>query len=92
MTIFSRVMAATFGGYLLANVAAITLSYLLPHLFSSSRADGVMLASFVCFFIYAAAVIWVFTARTVGRAWLGLLLPSLVCGALMWLLYPQASL
>lgn len=85
-------MAAILGGYLLANVAAIVLSYLLTYLFASSRADGVMLASFVCFFIYAAAVVWVFSARTAGLAWLGLLVPGLVCGALMWLLYPQVSL
>jgi hypothetical protein len=88
MAIVSRVLAAIFGGYLLANVIAIALSYVLP----GSRADGVLVAMFISFIIYAGAVVWVFTARTAWVAWLGLLIPGLVSSAIIFLLYPQALL
>ncbi|MEY8241699.1 MAG: DUF3649 domain-containing protein [Cycloclasticus sp.] len=88
MALFSRLLAAIFGGYLLANVASIALTHLLP----GSRADGVMVAIFVSFFIYAGAVVWVFAASTAWRAWLGLFIPGLSCASIVFLLYPQASL
>jgi hypothetical protein len=40
-----------------------------------------MLASFA---IYAAAVIWVFAARSAGRAWAGLLVVSLPLAIAAW--------
>ena len=86
--VFSRVIAALVGGYLLANVAAVALSYLLP----GSKSDGVMVAVFVSFFIYVAAVIWVFSARTAWIAWFGLLISGLASIGIVYLLYPQALL
>jgi hypothetical protein len=88
MAIFSRVLAALFGGYLLANMMAIALSYLLP----GSRADAVMVAVFASFIIYAGAVVWVFSARTARVAWLGLLIPGLASGVIIFGLYPQVQL
>jgi hypothetical protein len=88
MAIFSRILAALFGGYLLANVAAIAVSYLLP----GSRADAVIVSIFASFIIYAGAVIWVFSARTVRAAWLGLLIPGMASGVIIFGLYPQVPL
>ncbi len=86
--IFSRVLAALVGGYLLANVAAILLSYWLP----GSRADTVMTATFASFFIFTGAVLWVFSARAVWKAWLGLLVPGACCAVTIFILNPQAWL
>ncbi len=88
MAVFSRIIAAIVGGYLLANVAAIVLSYLLP----GSRADGVMVATCVSFIIYAGAVFWVFSARTAWRAWFGILIPGLSSAVIVFLLYPETML
>jgi hypothetical protein len=45
-----------------------------------------MAGMLLSFAVYAAAILWVFAALTARRAWLGVLLPVGVCGALSWLL------
>ena len=70
--LFSLVMAAILGGYLLATSAAIFLGAVLPF----PRAESVMAGTLLSFSVYTGAVIWVFAVRDVRRAWLGLLLPS----------------
>lgn len=77
LAIGSRVAAAVFGGYGLASLASIALAALMP----GGRADGVLGAIQVSFAIYAAAVLWVFSARTAARAWVGLLVPAVLLGA-----------
>ncbi len=73
-----RVIAAIIGGYTLANIAAIFLSYLLP----MPKSDTVMTGILVSFAIYTGAIMWVFAVRSAHKAWLGLAVPSLVLGAL----------
>lgn len=82
----SRIAAALFGGYVLANLLSLALAGLLP----LSRADTVLTAMLLSFVIYTAAVVWVFAARSAGRAWAGLLLSSAVAG-LAWLLLRGTS-
>jgi len=77
-----RVAVAILGGYALANIAAITLSYLLP----MPKGDAVMTGMLLSFAIYIGAIMWVFAVRSVHKAWLGLVVPSLVLGALALLL------
>jgi Protein of unknown function (DUF3649) len=86
LAVASRVVAATVGGYAFANVVAVFLSYVLP----MGRADAVLAMTLASFALYAAAVIWVFAARSVKRAWLGLLVPIAVLGTLAWLLGASA--
>src|SRR5690606_33521750 len=52
---------------------------------------GGLLAGWVLFAIYTAAVIWVFAVRNIRRAWLGLLLPAAVLAALGALLAGGAA-
>lgn len=73
-----RVLIAISGGYALANITAILLSYLLP----MPKSDAVMSGILLSFAIYAGAIMWVFAVRSVHKAWLGLVAPSLVLGAL----------
>lgn len=81
LAIASRVSAAIFGGYGLASLASIALAAVLP----GGRADGVLGAIQSSFAIYAAAILWVFSARTATRAWVGLLVPTALLGALAWI-------
>lgn len=73
-----RVLAAVFGGYALANVVAVILSFLLP----MSTSNAVMTSLLLSFAIYTAAVLWVFSVKSVHKAWLGLAVPGVVLGAL----------
>lgn len=72
-----RVLVAILGGYVLANITAILLSYLLP----MPKSDAVMTGILLSFSIYTGAIMWVFGVRSVHKAWLGLVAPSLVLGA-----------
>ncbi|MBL4827045.1 MAG: hypothetical protein JKY66_04915 [Spongiibacteraceae bacterium] len=85
LTIATRAVIALIGGYVLANLAAIALSYLLP----GSQANGVMAGMQLSFLIYTAVVIWVFTVSTTKWVWMGLLLACLFCAALVCVLMPS---
>lgn len=63
----SRIVAALFGGYVLAaltSVAAVALPM--------SRTEAVFTGMLLSFVVYALAVIWVFAVRSAWRAWAGL--------------------
>lgn len=81
LAVFSRVLAAIVGGYVLAALCTAVIAQVLP----MAKADAVMTATMLAFIIYACAVIWVFAARDALRAWIGIALPSLVVGAAYWL-------
>lgn len=80
--IASRVAVAILGGYALANITAILLSYLLP----MPKSDAVMTGILLSFAIYTGAIMWVFTVRSVHKACAGLIAPSLILGAIALLL------
>ena len=82
LSVASRVLAAVVGGYAFANVVGIFLSRVLP----MPRADAVLTMTLASFARYAAAVVWTFGARSARLAWLGLLVPIGLCGALAWLI------
>lgn len=83
--VLSRVIAAIFGGYLLANSVAILLPYLLP----GSKANGVMTGILVSFLIYACAAMWVFSAKSAWQAWAGILFSCLLCISLVTIFMPN---
>jgi len=74
MAIFSRTLAAIVGGYWLANVMGILLSLLL----GGTQANNVLTAMLMSFSMYAAVVIWVFSAKTAKQACMGILIPCIV--------------
>lgn len=76
-----RTLLAIFGGYTLAAVATAFLSVTLP----LDRSEAVAAATLASFAIMAAAVIWVFSARSLGQAVIGLGIPALFLGAGLWL-------
>jgi hypothetical protein len=78
----SRCIAAIFGGYAFATACTVFLSLALP----GPRADVVLFASLLSYVFYLLAVLWVFAAKTAWRAWLWLLLPTLVLTTISYLI------
>lgn len=70
--VFSRVLAATLGGYVVASLMSVALALSLPLLSGASRADAVMVATMLSFLVYTVVALWVFCARSAWRAWIGL--------------------
>lgn len=87
LALLSRLLAAVFGGYLLASVSTVFLSFVLPAVLP----EAVLGATLFSFAIYTAAIVWVFAARSATRAWLGLLLPGGALAALAGALHLAGS-
>lgn len=87
--ISSRVIAAIAGGYVLSNLMAILLSYLLSTLLAGTPADSVMTAMLLSYLLYAVIVIWVFSGKTLLQIWRTLTLTCLVCTFLVYFFKPE---
>lgn len=74
----SRTLAALFGGYGLASLAA-ACAVTLP----MARSDAVLTGMMVGLVVQAAAAIWVFSAGSAVKAWLGLAAPGVALGILL---------
>lgn len=80
LTITSRILAAIFAGYALANVSSIFITLALPFL-SISKGNAFVFAALFSFAIWIMAIMWCFYARSALKAWLGLMVPAGVLGA-----------
>ncbi|WP_374655515.1 DUF3649 domain-containing protein [Dongia sp.] len=78
LRIAARILAAGAGGYGLAAAAALGLPAVLP----LPRAEAVLTAAMLSFPLCCGAVIWAFAARSVSRAWLGIMPPALLLACL----------
>lgn len=83
LAVTSRVLAAVFGGYVLAALSSVCMTLLLP----VARADAVISGMMTSFLFYLVAVLWCFACRSAWQAWFGLLLPCLVLAAIGALAY-----
>ncbi|NIE76430.1 DUF3649 domain-containing protein [Pantoea sp. Tr-811] len=72
--VLSRSLAALLGGYLLASMASICITLLAP----LPQVDATMTGMMLSFVFYLLAFLWCFACRSAWRAWLGVLLPSLL--------------
>jgi hypothetical protein len=70
--VFSRVVAASIGAYILASLASSVLAVALPRVSTLSVADGVIIGTLMSFVFHAAAAIWVFATGSAVRAWIGI--------------------
>lgn len=75
--VFSRSMAAIFGGYALASSSAVFLAVALP----GARGQAVLTGMLVAIVVAACAALWAFATRSALQAWLGIALPALVLAA-----------
>lgn len=80
-----RTLAAVAGGYALSAAACVALSVALP----MARAEAVVTATLLSFVIYTVAVLWAFATRSVTRAWLGIMVPTLLCVVVAMLVEPS---
>lgn len=87
LMLLSRSAAAIFGGYALAAAAVIFLGAVVP----LPKGQAVLAASLASFAVYTGAIVWVFAVQNNRRAWLGLLLPTLVLAVLGWWLGGSAT-
>ena len=76
--IASRLCAAVFGGY----VAAAALSLLLARVLPMSKSGATATAILSTPVLFLAAILWAFAARSPSRAWLVLVLTTLVCAGM----------
>ncbi|CAG8870487.1 hypothetical protein PS726_03007 [Pseudomonas fluorescens] len=83
LAVASRVLAAVFGGYLVAALAGVSLSLWLP----VSRAEAVVIGMMTSFLVYLLAVIWCFACGSAWRAWFGVMVPGLMLAAVLGLAY-----
>ena len=81
--VFSRCLAASLGGYALASAGSAFIGAVLPGSKASAAVVGMMLG----FVLYLIAVLWVFACRSAGKAWLGLMVATLVLGVVDLMLY-----
>ncbi|MFT4993661.1 MAG: hypothetical protein ACI965_000682 [Paraglaciecola sp.] len=88
-SMLSRIIAAIVGGFLLANLLSVLLSYVMYSFLSVPKADGVTSGILSSFLFYAVAIIWVFSVKTTGQAWLGLFITSLFTAIGVYLLMPE---
>lgn len=85
-SVASRVAAAAAGGYVLTGAFSLFLSLFLSLVLSMHRDPAQLTASMLSFAVYVAAIIWVFSLSSAWRAWLAMLLPSLLLAGLSALL------
>lgn len=82
----SRALAAALGGYALASLFTAVLAVGLPRVSDTSPASALLTATLLSFVVYAAVVVWAFSARSALRAWAGIGVPSAVLAAALWVL------
>lgn len=70
----ARVLTAIFGGYALTALASARLAALCA-LFMA-RADAALTGMLLSFALYAAIIIWTFSAATLWRTWAAMLLAA----------------
>jgi hypothetical protein len=83
LAVTSRVLAAVVGGYVVAALASVSLTMLLP----MARAEAVVTGMMTSFLVYLVAVLWCFACRTALQAWLGLGVPGAVLATVSALAY-----
>jgi hypothetical protein len=74
LAVASRIIAAVFGGYLVAALTSVCITQWLP----LPRADAVVTGMMLSFISYLLAVIWCFACRSAWRAWAGIVLPAAI--------------
>ena len=77
--LISRIVAALFGGYVLAALFSVAVLAL-----PLSKPQAVLTGTLASFAIYAGAVIWVFAVRSALKAWAGLLIAAVPLVPLAW--------
>ena len=81
-----RAAAAALGGYTIAALFASASARLLP----LPRVEAVLSGTMVAFLVIPGVVIWAFLARSMVRAWTGILIAAMLLALAAWLAGPPA--
>ena len=81
LAVAGRVILAALGGYGVAALATGFLALVLP----GPKAEAVSAATLLSFAVMVAVVVYVFAARTLGRAALTVVVLGLALGGALWL-------
>jgi hypothetical protein len=87
--VFSRILAATLGGYALATSSALFIGQLL--LSSAGKYQAIHIGLLLSFLVYACAAMWVFSVSSAAKSWIGLIKCNLVFLLGTWLLMQFAG-
>lgn len=89
LSVLSRVIAASLGGYALINLANLALSIILP----VPQYQGLLFAMMISFIFYTLVIIWVFAVRTATKAWFGLIIASAPFAVIdiIWLMWGNGA-
>jgi hypothetical protein len=82
--VFSRIMAAIFGGYALATASSLFIGQLL--LSSVGKYQAIHIGLLLTFIVYACTAMWVFSVSSASKAWISLIKCSVFFVAATWLL------
>jgi hypothetical protein len=82
--VFSRIIAAMFGGYVFTTSSSLLISQLLSELIGKYQAVHISLM--LSFLVYACVVMWVFSVASAKQAWIGLIKANVFCLTFTWLL------
>lgn len=78
----SRIFAAAIGGYALSCAVAVLIALVWP----ADRAQAVQISTVLSFLLYPAIIVWIFAVRRLRTIWLGLVLATVLCSGVDWLL------
>jgi len=84
--IAGRAAAAALGGYAIAALFAAAAARLLP----LPRVEAVLPGTMLAFFVLPGVVIWTFLARSMVRAWTGVVIVAGLLTAAIWFAGPPA--
>jgi hypothetical protein len=82
--VFSRSLAAIFGGYVLATSSSLFMSQFLLN--SMGKYQAMHLGLLLTFLVYTCSAMWVFSVSTAGKAWLGLIKLNVLLFVATWVL------
>lgn len=75
LMIFFRFILAIFGGYALSAVSAMLIAVIFPE---TVKANAVMSATMLAFIVHCTVFIWVFMVQSTLKAWLGVIIPTVI--------------
>jgi hypothetical protein len=78
LNVLSRTVAGVVAGYGMSALLAACLAVMLP----GDKAEAVLTGTLISFLVYTAAIIWAYAAASHWRAWVGVLVPAALFGAL----------
>lgn len=76
LMIFFRFILAIFGGYFFSAITAMLIGAFF--ISEPNKANAVLMGTMLAFVLHCAVFIWVFMVKSTLKAWLGVLVPTVI--------------